>query len=204
MRRLSKKAFNGWATTHRPRWWEYPWIVREVRRRGGGGKAADFGAGQSPVPLALAELGYETFVVDPDTLEGKYDNEWNFVDYGRWGITTIRAGMEDAVFEPGTLDVAVSVSVIEHLPADARRRGLQQIYTALKPGGLAVLSVDVLPDGIHLWNRVEDEIESLDVHGTVDDFMNECEAVGFSILQRSACPITVPHLRVQAAALVRP
>lgn len=166
-----------------------------------GGRAADFGAGKSPVPLALADLGYVTFVVDPDTLGGKYGNEWDFVDYGRWGIDTIRAGMEDRVFDPDSLDVAVSVSVIEHLPADARRRGLAEIYRALRPGGLAVFSVDVLPDGINLWNRVEDEVEPIDVHGTVDDFVAECAAAGFQLETRVNCPVTVPHLQVQAMVL---
>jgi SAM-dependent methyltransferase len=156
------------------------------------------------MPLALADLGYHTYVVDPDTLGGKYGNEWDFVDYGRWGIETIRAGMEDPVFEAGTLDVAVSVSVIEHLPAEARRRGLEQIYSALRPGGIAVFSVDVLPDGINLWNRVEDEVEPVSVHGTVEDFYAECEAAGFRLEERASSPVTVPELKVRAVVLTKP
>src|SRR4051794_33030304 len=83
LRRLSRQAFDGWSTTHTPRWWEYPWIVGQVAEHGSGGTAADFGAGRSPVPLALSALGYRTSVVDPDTLEGQYDNEWHFTDYSR-------------------------------------------------------------------------------------------------------------------------
>ena len=205
LRRLSKKSFNGWATSHRPRWWEYPWILREVARRASnGGRAADFGAGKSPVPLALAELGFTTYVVDPDALAGKYGNEWDFVDYGHWGIETFRAGMEDRVFDADSLDVAVSVSVIEHLPANARRHGLTEIYRALRPGALAVFSIDVLPDGTNLWNRVEDEIEPVEVHGTVEDFFAECMAAGFHIEKRATCPITVPGLEVRAVVLSKP
>lgn len=203
LRRLSRKAFAGWSTTHTPRWWEYPWIVGRVRRYGSGGAAADFGAGRSPVPLALADLGYRTSVVDPDTLEGEYDNEWHFTDYTRWGIETIKAGMEDPVFEPGSLDIAVSVSVIEHIPAEQRRRGLHQIAAALKPDGVAVLSLDLMPDGKHLWNRVVDEVEPLDIHGTVEDFIGECAAAGLRVIERRTCPIRLPHLVVEAFVLTK-
>ena len=203
LRRLSKSAFDGWATSHVPRWWEYPWVLREVRRRGGGGVAADFGAGKSPVPLGLARLGYRTVVVDPDTLQGRYGNEWEYIDYNRWGIETIKAGMEDRVFEPGSLDVAVSVSVIEHLPAEARRRGLRQIHESLKPGGLAVFSLDLLADGVHLWNRVVEEIEPTTEHGTMPEFLDECRAAGFRLVVRERCPIRLPDLRVEAVVLLK-
>lgn len=200
---MSRRAFDGWSTDHKPRWWEYPWIIDEVRKRGGGGTAADFGAGKSPVPLALADLGYRTFVVDPDTLEGRYGNEWDFVDYRRWGIETKKAGMEDRVFEAGALDVAVSVSVIEHLPAEKRRLGLHEMSAALRTGGLAVLSIDLMPDGKHLWNRIVDEIEPLSEHGTVDEFVSECEQAGLHVVERKPCPIRLPHLRVEAFVLTK-
>ena len=76
------------------------------------------------MPIALANLGFDTIVVDPDarTLLGRRaGNEWDFFDYGRWGVRTERAGIEDSVFTPASLEVAVSISVIEHLAAEQGR-----------------------------------------------------------------------------------
>src|SRR4051794_15549897 len=84
LQRLSRRSL-GWYTRHRQRWWEYPWTIRNVRRyvrvRG---LVADFGAGTSPVPIALAAAGYDVVVVDPGAerlLGRKVGNEWDFADY---------------------------------------------------------------------------------------------------------------------------
>lgn len=198
--RTSALAFDGWFTRHPTRWWEYPWVRREVAVRVGAVRktAADFGAGKSPIPLALQRLGLECSVVDPaqlEELEGKSrGNEWDFVDYSRWGIKTHRAGMEDKVFAPESLGVAVAVSVIEHLPAESRRGGLSRIGDALEAGGYAVFTVDLCRGSRFLWNRIVDEFEPTDVHGTVDDFLNEAHAVGLCLEHFERCPIRTPEL----------
>lgn len=129
---------------------------------------ADFGAGKSPIPIKLASLGFTTHVVDPHQLLG-FTNEWDFRDYSPWGVTTHFARFEDPVFAIETLDIAVSVSVIEHLTADARRVGLAQVNRALVSGGLAVFTIDVIPGPErYLWNRVVEVIEPPHIHGTVD------------------------------------
>src|SRR3954453_9031230 len=73
LQRLAQHSFNGWATRQRTRWWEYPWVLEEVRRRldDRARTAADFGAGRSPVPIELARLGLTTTVVDPDSAKQK-------------------------------------------------------------------------------------------------------------------------------------
>lgn len=181
-------------TPHSPRWWEYPWVLREVSRNASpAGVAADFGAGTSPIPIALAERGYRTVVVDPDIerLVGqRFGNEWDHADYTRWGIETRVAGMEDTVFPSGMLAVAVSVSVIEHVTAEVRRTGIRRIWDALATGGVFILTVDLEPDGLHLWNRIlGQQVESVERHGTVDDLLCEASDVGFTLLSRCRCPM---------------
>lgn len=195
VRRLSRRAFRGWVAANPNRGWEYPWVLRHVRRLGAGvtKRAVDFGAGKSPVPIGLVHLGFDTDVVDPDSmavLGRRYGNEWDFVDYARWGIKTHKAGMEEQIFDADQLGVAVSVSVIEHLRAGLRRCAIREVARVMEPNGLVVLTVDVLPGkSRYLWNRVVDEIESVSVHGTVDDVIEEAAACGLSLRLSERCPI---------------
>lgn len=191
LRRTSRSAF-GWVSTSPTRQWEYPWVIQQVARLGAGRTrtAADFGAGKSPVPIELRKMGFTTSVVDPGVLGTKYGNEWDFVDYRQWGIETHIASMEEPVFEPSSLGVAVSVSVIEHVSAVVRRRALEELARVLEPDGLLVLTIDMIhgPDR-HLWNRVVDEIEPIEVHGTVDGFLDEARANGFQLRSMVPCPV---------------
>ena len=195
VRRLSRRAFRGWVAANPNRAWEYPWVLRHVRKLSAGvtKRAVDFGAGKSPVPIGLVHLGFDTDVVDPDSmavLGRRYGNEWDFVDYARWGIKTHKTGMEEQLFDADQLGVAVSVSVIEHLAAGLRRRAIREVARVVEPNGLVVLTVDVLPGkSRYLWNRVVDEIEPVSVHGTVDDVIDEAAACGLSLQLSERCPI---------------
>jgi hypothetical protein len=156
-------------------------------------RAVDFGAGKSPIPLGLARLGFDTSVVDPGSeqvLGRRYGNEWGSVNYTQWGIKTFRAGMEDQLFDADSIGVAVSVSVIEHLRADVRRRAIRALARAVEPSGLVVLTVDVVPGSSKLWNRVIDEIEPPSVHGTIEDVVQEAAVCGLTLQFSASCPIS--------------
>jgi hypothetical protein len=189
------RAYFGWTTSHTVRWWEYSWVMRQVEGRleGRVPTALDVGAGMSPIPLALSELGLSTIAADPDSQKqtGRYvGGEWSWTDYGAWGVRSVRAGIEDAVYKPGTLGIAVSVSVVEHVPARVRRHGLKQLAVELERGGLLVLTVDLVPGGRQLWNRVLGvEVEPLSTHGTVTDLIAEADSVGLRLDCQEACPI---------------
>ena len=195
MQALSRECFC-WTTPHPTRWWEYPWILREVERHAGGApkKAMDAGAGKSPMPVALKRLGYETFVVDPDSQKrtGKHaGGEWDWTDYGKWGVESICAGMEAELFDEGSLGVVVSVSVVEHVPAEVRRAGLAAMAKALAPGGVMVLTIDLALGTRKLWNRVLDiEVEPYEVHGTAEDIIAEAKAVGLNLEHQELCPLS--------------
>lgn len=192
LQRASRRAFGGWMTNHRSRWWEYPWVLDRARSWATGGKAADYGAGTSPVPIALRQVGFDVTVIDPDaeTLLGRsVGNEWDLFDYQRWGISTVKAGLEDAVFDSRSLSLAVSVSVIEHIPAAMRREGFTRLADSLDDGGALVVTIDLLPGTDHLWNLVESEVEPREEHGTIDDVLTEAASVGLRAVERARCPV---------------
>lgn len=207
LNRLSRSHFGGWSTTHATRWWEYPWALRQVDRfaeipvR----RALEVGAGTSPTPLALRQREFSVLVIDPDAQEllgHKVGNEWDFTDYSRWGIQTVKAGMED--FPPrGSFGVVMSISVIEHVPERARRQGLARLAAALEPGGLCVLTVDLIPGTSHLWNRLEGEIESVDTHGDLNTLTDELAGVGLDVLTVEPCPIVCPPTHVVGIAALK-
>jgi hypothetical protein len=69
---------------------------------------------------------------------------------------------------PGSLGAAFSVSVIEHIAAEARRLGLARVAEALAPGGPLVVTVDLFPGTKALWNYcVGLGVEPVDKHGTI-------------------------------------
>ena len=97
-------------------------------------------------------------------------------------------------YKKGSLGVAVSVSVIEHIPATVRRAGLKAMSTALEPGGVMVLTVDLVKGSRQLWNRVLDiEVEPLEVHGSVEDMIAEAAQVGLRLVHQELCPISTEH-----------
>lgn len=204
LQRLAQRSFNGWATTHQTRWWEYPWVVDRVRQRLSGRlpTAADFGAGRSPTPIALAQLGLSTTVVDPDSqaeMGKRVGGEWNQPDYGRWGIKSVRAGVEDgSVFADSTLGFAVSVSVIEHLPAEVRRAGLRNMARFLEPDGVAIFTVDLVKGTSQLWNRILGTVvEPVEIHGDLDGLVAECGQLGLQLEESTRCPLSEKYVDVQ-------
>jgi hypothetical protein len=81
-------------------------------------------------------------------------------------------------------DGALSISVIEHIPAKDRRALLADIALRLRPGGLMVLTVDLTRGGLDLWNRNRGQIVDDRRHGTFRDVINEGISVGFELLRK--------------------
>ena len=133
MQCLSRRSF-GWTTPHRTRWWEYPWILREVERRMSGRAmtALDAGAGKSPMPIALAELGLKTTVADPNSQEQTGKNS-----SGEWDWTALDTLLEHRSLalpqyqdlSPDVIDAVLEeaiTKVIEETDEEKRRRRNRQ------------------------------------------------------------------------------
>jgi SAM-dependent methyltransferase len=128
------------------RLWEYPWAVFESGVKAGM-RCADVGCGQSPFTIYLKEIGCEVVGFDPDygTPAGWYCHGVPISFAKSTGIRFVKCGMEALECPDEFFDRVFCISVLEHIPY--RRNlvaGMREIARVLKPGGLALITVDVL------------------------------------------------------------
>jgi SAM-dependent methyltransferase len=183
---LSRKNF-GWYTKHALRCIEYPWVVEQSRPLGP--RILDVGAGVSPIPIFLAErcakqvvtVDYSTSIVPLARIALR--NEWGFLDYGGIDANIRSFNVDIAEFEPDTeFDVIYSVSVIEHMPAEIRRKMIEVFGRVSAPGGSVLLTVDLYGASMDLWNHDRGQVvEPRDVHGTLGGLIAELEGQGFAL-----------------------
>lgn len=171
---------------------EYPWIAARMPQRPEGLRVLDMGAGVSPLPLWLARQGARVTTVDghdkirlppaqPDW------NEWGYLDYGQidHSIRSHHCLMQD-LRGAGPFDLIYSVSVIEHIPAEARRAVLAAIRDNLAPGGRLLLTLDLIPGTNQLWDLSEGmRMDAGAEHGSIADFMAELAALGFDVTEKT-------------------
>jgi SAM-dependent methyltransferase len=162
---LSKPEF------YAARLWEYPYAILAAELIPGL-KVADIGCGMTAFTIYLKEHGRcEVTGVDPDTFESglRYKGHGVSEEFiKRTGIKFLRGDMTDVPLEDDSQDRAFSISVMEHVPPHVRRRGMQELARILKPGGLAILTVDM-----SMWFEMNRPLQlvyesGLNLHGCVD------------------------------------
>ncbi|OHB76133.1 MAG: hypothetical protein A2Z34_07680 [Planctomycetes bacterium RBG_16_59_8] len=140
------------------RHWEYPWAIIESRVSGGM-KVCDIGCGRTPFMFLLADLACAVTAVDPQI--GTTPDGGNFGIPSEWvkrfpQISFVRGTLEETTLPDDAFDRVYCISVIEHLNVEEdRRRGMREIARILKPGGLAVLTVDCIPADGRFTNFLE-------------------------------------------------
>lgn len=197
----------GFFPAHNPRALEYPWILAHVPADLQGVKILDVGAGVNPLPLVLADRGAVVTTVDnhPQTRvpENRAQwNEWGFLDYATLDprITSMHCAYEQAQF-PAPWDCIYSVSVIEHLQCSVRQQWIEGFAVQLKPGGLLLLTVDLIPGTDLLWNRSEGQVvEETAVHGSWLSLLQELENIGLEI-QTTEFARNIPDSQVDVGLL---
>jgi SAM-dependent methyltransferase len=156
---LSKPSF------YAARMWEYPYAILAAELSPGL-KVADVGCGMTAFTIYLKEhAGCDVTGIDPDVFDAglRYKGHGVSEEFiKRTGIKFLRGDMTEVPLETDSQDRAFSISVMEHVPPDVRRRGMQELARILKPGGRAILTVEM--------NRpLELVYESgLNFHGLVD------------------------------------
>jgi SAM-dependent methyltransferase len=137
--------------------WEYPWAIESAELVEPDGyaidnikkvKVLDVGCGSAPFLVYLGMMGCQAYGSDPGGkagMEDTIDGFW-FVfdkDFGKPYIKELRQeGMEDLSWPDNHFDRVFCLSVIEHLPTWAVKKGVNEMRRVLKPGGLLVISVD--------------------------------------------------------------
>jgi len=205
--RLSRVRF-GWFTKHLPRTVEYPWVMEAL---GGvrGKKILDIGAGVSPIPLALADAGALVTTVDysPTSLASidqiRRGNEWGFLDYALLDrrVTSFNQDVVSMDLGNAQFDAVYSVSVIEHMPAEVRRKMFELIAGYSSPLADVVLTVDLVPGSNVLWNRASGKIvETTEQHGTLESLKEELSRFQFA-LERETIVRDIPGVEVDCALM---
>lgn len=128
------------------RLWEYPFAILTADLEPGM-KVADIGCGMTAFTIYLKDHARCDIVgVDPDVFEAgtKYYAHGvsrEFMD--RTGLKIVKGEFDEIPLPSDSQDRVFCISVMEHVPPDVRRRGMQEIARILKPGGKAILTVDV-------------------------------------------------------------
>lgn len=134
--------------------WEYPWAFHAVPLRPAQ-RVIDLGGALSGLQFVLARSGATVLNVDP-FLDYGTSGEYAGVDPGErlrelnqlFGTTVElrRSVLEEAGLAPDSVDVVYCISTIEHLTPEAMRASAVEIARVLRPGGHAVLTVDLFLD----------------------------------------------------------
>ncbi len=190
--RLHARETTGFYPDHAPRLWEYP-VAADLIARGlpAGSRLVDVGAGVTPLAPFLTKLGFVIDTVDPSPNRRTWPpqpdwNEWHFLDYADAGLAhrSWNCTLDKLPLRP-PFDGAYSISVIEHIPAKARRALLGDISSRVRADGLVVLTIDLFRGEERLWNRnLGIEVETPAVHGTLADVIDECAKEGLAIIRQ--------------------
>lgn len=135
------------------RLWEYPFAILAADLKPGM-QVADVGCGMTAFTLYLKECaGCVVTGVDPDLFDAgvKYfahGVSQQFIE--RSGLRILKGDFQSVPIESDSQDVVFCISVMEHVPPDVRRQGIQEIARILKPGGRAVITLDVSMVGFEL------------------------------------------------------
>ena len=128
------------------RLWEYPWAILQANLKPGM-TVADVGCGQTPFLIYLKEkAGCEVVGFDPEYLEpsGHYCHGVSAEFAEQTGIKFVNSGIEKIDYPDSSFDVVFCISVIEHVDnLHDQAAGMREVARILKPGGLAVFTVDV-------------------------------------------------------------
>lgn len=183
---LSRSLF-GWFNKRQTRADEYVWIAQACTGRSSM-FIADIGAGVSPLPVYLADAGHRVLTIDyseTQRVPGQGMEKWNgwgFLDYSqiRESISSLNIPATELPKDLSPLDLCYSISVIEHMTAEIRRRLLAVLHERIAPGGDLMLSVDLVPGTDELWNLEQGrQVDTAGEHGDLVDLLRELHRSGF-------------------------
>lgn len=139
------------------RQFEYPFAFHHLR----GKSILDAGSGITFFPFFLAAHGFEVMCVDPDpALTSAFQRVNARV---RAKVIFHQGDLMRLPFADASFDSVICVSVLEHLTDDRQRAtALRELGRVLRPGGRAVVTLDVNLDGSALNIYRFDHPETLD------------------------------------------
>ena len=198
----------GWFSKQVSRAFEYPWVIDQLGCLPET-TVLDVGAGISPLPLLLAELGAKVITVDHSPTQRVLEQNarewtgWGFFDYAvlHPHIKSQNNDVSAVRFSEQAFGAVYSVSVIEHMAAQVRRHLWPRIGRWLDRKGLLLLTVDLVPSTDQLWDLSEGvQVESPEDHGDLAVIERELAELGFG-LDTSEILRDLPDSQVDCALL---
>jgi len=137
---LSKPAF------YAARLWEYPYSILSAELQPGM-MVADIGCGMTAFTIYLKDyVRCDVTGVDPDVFDSgiKYKGHGVSQEFlSNTGLRVLRGDITDIPLETDSQDRVFCISVMEHVTPDVRLQGMREIARILKPGGRAIVTVDM-------------------------------------------------------------
>lgn len=138
--------FLGSPAFYAARMWEYPFALLSAELQPEM-RCADVGCGMTAFTVYLKEVAQcEVVGVDPDVFDAGIHYKGHGVNkefVRKTGLNVVQCGMEAITLPSNTFDRVFCLSVIEHLPPEIARRGVQEMARIVKPGGRLIITVDV-------------------------------------------------------------
>src|SRR5262245_41037497 len=138
----------GFQVNNETRKFEYPWAFNACPVRSGT-HCLDIGGSLAGLQFVLAKSGASVTNVDPgDEASGRgWPVEPTSIAHLNRAFGTdvrlINATLQDVQLPPESIDVAYSISTIEHIPVDELPSLMREIARVLRPGGAFVATVDL-------------------------------------------------------------
>lgn len=128
-----------------------PWAVKTLLRAvPPPARLLEIGGGEPIVSGFLSELGYDVTLVDPYDGFGNGPTAYEIYVECFPNVKIVRSYFEPnmGTLAPDSFDAIFSVSVLEHLPAEAAGKCFQAIQEFLAPGGASIHCFDFVLQGI--------------------------------------------------------
>jgi SAM-dependent methyltransferase len=128
----------------------YGWEVRPEfddffsRRDLSGCRALDLGAGEGRYSIYAARRGCAVTAVDFSA--SGLNKLQAIAGQEHLPVATELCDLASYVFKPGTCDLVIAATILDHLGDKARQRAVEGIVSALKPGGLLYVNVFTTAD----------------------------------------------------------
>lgn len=124
---------------------EWPWIIKEGDFKPYH-RVLDIGSGWSVLKFAIAKRAawVDCLEIDPDFIT-KAQPAIDLMGNGK--IRQTQGDAANIPFEDSTFDKVINCSVMEHMPANQYVKCIQEMKRVLCPGGVALLTMDVVTFG---------------------------------------------------------